>query len=1018
MAEQRKEKMYNNYIMAMTISERFNAFKKAKYNICEDITLIDTKWFNVRTLMNRKLFEAMIKLMGITKEEFAFLIKEYNQYEKDILYHSLKMQDWYKVFISLIANYRRNYSIKACEQNQFVIPFFYYIQNNLKSIKTKKLYISSDVKEKLVESIILQIESLAWKCIIQEFDEYRRDANENQDKNIKDSSYKLFIRNKMHTPRDLFLFYAKYPVLARIMTQKMLNILQYCNEVISNLDKNFGEINQKVKIDNNIIVSMEIALGDTHKKGRTVAIIEFKNGKKLVYKPRDGRLQEGFNKFVLDIVTRKKELMDFYINPAYYGNDFLVEQFVVHKECKTKNEVKAYYYRYGELLAIVGLLHGSDIHSENLIAHADYPVIIDLETMFSVDNIGNQIINGGKVYNKELFSLEYSGMLPMQGLQNNVSNKGIDISALTGGEQIELPNKQLVIKDLYQDSMRYEYEFVQKKEDKNKPVLCGARQEFHNYKKEILKGFYETLVWINDNKKEVFEEIIECFGNSRIRVVAKSTCIYADLLSYANHPTYLRNMIYLERLFDNSFIYPHKDKRIILCEIEDLLNFEIPIFYADIRHTYLVSSTGEILDNFYTESPLENVCRIKNRLERATIEHEFEKEQILLGDYLKLAQNRMNKLRLLPTVNEENCMFDRCEILDVCKQIAEDIMNAAIETGESILWRSVNTMMGDYPLIVWMNDSLYNGKYGIWWYYYQLNRCCNDKRMKRFSEHLLEDIEKGQYMQSENIYEKEGAELYFRNNIGVNIDESLERVINRIYAYKITDKAAWIDGISGYGIVLSRIYEKDRSNTRIRKCLEYIGSELKKINSYKIAQDTSLGLAHGAIGVLLLAHIIEKLLGISLNKLIENLYDAIDKTLATLIDHPMDNSWCRGTVGLGLGAIECKKYADNRKLDAYIDIAEKNVLKNIPTNMCLCHGLSGDIELLIQLIRLNPSESLKEALNKRVNLLIHFYKKYHCAILLETEKYKEYSLFTGLAGIGYELLRIIYSDVPNILIFE
>lgn len=101
MAEQRKEKMYNNYIMAMTISERFNAFKKAKYNICEDITLIDTKWFNVRTLMNRKLFEDMIKLMGITKEEFAFLIKEYNQYEKDILYHSLKCKTGIKYLLVL-----------------------------------------------------------------------------------------------------------------------------------------------------------------------------------------------------------------------------------------------------------------------------------------------------------------------------------------------------------------------------------------------------------------------------------------------------------------------------------------------------------------------------------------------------------------------------------------------------------------------------------------------------------------------------------------------------------------------------------------------------------------------------------------------------------------------------------------------------------------------------------------------------------------------------------------------------
>lgn len=58
-------------------------------------------------------------------------------------------------------------------------------------------------------------------------------------------------------------------------------------------------------------------------------------------------------------------------------------KFVEHIELKDEYKIKEFYYNYGKLLFIAYILGMNDLHYENLIACGKYPVITDVETIFS-----------------------------------------------------------------------------------------------------------------------------------------------------------------------------------------------------------------------------------------------------------------------------------------------------------------------------------------------------------------------------------------------------------------------------------------------------------------------------------------------------------------------------------------------------------------------------------------------------------------------------------------------------------
>ncbi|MGQ7115029.1 DUF4135 domain-containing protein, partial [Escherichia sp. TWPC-MK] len=89
--------------------------------------------------------------------------------------------------------------------------------------------------------------------------------------------------------------------------------------------------------------------------------------------------------------------------------------------------------RYPYLIALCYLLNLNDLHLENIIAHGEYPVIIDIETCFqaSVEMENNSIYVDLLRY-LEVDSVSNSFLLPKQISVG--SDDDIELSALSGRE--------------------------------------------------------------------------------------------------------------------------------------------------------------------------------------------------------------------------------------------------------------------------------------------------------------------------------------------------------------------------------------------------------------------------------------------------------------------------------------------------------------------------------------------------------------------------------------------------------
>ena len=127
-------------------------------------------------------------------------------------------------------------------------------------------------------------------------------------------------------------------------------------------------------------------------------------------------------------------------------------------------------------------------------------------------------------------------------------------------------------------------------------------------------------------------------------------------------------------------------------------------------------------------------------------------------------------------------------------------------------------------------------------------------------------------------------------------------------------------------------------------------------------------------------------------------------------------SWCHGAPGIGLGRVLSLKHFDDPEIRLEINAAlETTLMHGFGSNHSLCHGDLGNLELLLQ-AGLKLGEPRWRAEGAR-----------HAAIILESIEQDGWlcgnplrvespGLMTGLAGIGYGLLRLAEPDrVPSVL---
>jgi type 2 lantibiotic biosynthesis protein LanM len=128
-------------------------------------------------------------------------------------------------------------------------------------------------------------------------------------------------------------------------------------------------------------------------------------------------------------------------------------------------------------------------------------------------------------------------------------------------------------------------------------------------------------------------------------------------------------------------------------------------------------------------------------------------------------------------------------------------------------------------------------------------------------------------------------------------------------------------------------------------------------------------------------------------------------------------AWCHGAPGIGLARLHSLPHLDDAAIRAEIDAALQTTLaRGFGLNHALCHGDLGNLELLVQ-----ASEKLEDgqwdAQVRRLAAMILDSISRHgwlCGIPCGVESP---GLMTGLAGIGYALLRLAEpAHVPSVLV--
>jgi lantibiotic modifying enzyme len=130
-------------------------------------------------------------------------------------------------------------------------------------------------------------------------------------------------------------------------------------------------------------------------------------------------------------------------------------------------------------------------------------------------------------------------------------------------------------------------------------------------------------------------------------------------------------------------------------------------------------------------------------------------------------------------------------------------------------------------------------------------------------------------------------------------------------------------------------------------------------------------------------------------------------------------AWCHGAPGIGLARLCALSHLDDASLRAEVAAAVDTTLGyDFGSNHSLCHGGLGNLELLLQAAHVLDEPSIHSQLNRTAATILESIKLngWLCGVPLGVE---EPSLMTGIAGIGYELLRVAEpARVPSVLTLE
>ncbi|WP_062344418.1 type 2 lanthipeptide synthetase LanM family protein [Herbidospora yilanensis] len=264
------------------------------------------------------------------------------------------------------------------------------------------------------------------------------------------------------------------------------------------------------------------AAGDPHSGGRSVSVVRFASGARVVYRPRPVEAHLCLNAAIGWLNGRVPGLGLRTLRVVAREEHGWVE-FAEARPCASAAEVARFHRRMGALLALAHALDTIDLHFENVVAAGDQPVVVDAETLF------HPVLSADAAdpaHDALVRSVDRTAILPRLLIGDQAVQ---DVSAL-GGDPGVHAYSGIVWEDRDTDLMRPVRGPRPFAGAANRPRLDGRPADPAAYVDDLVGGFRAAYDAIAEGRHDLDRLLFPRFGPMRVRLLLRPTRIYSELL--------------------------------------------------------------------------------------------------------------------------------------------------------------------------------------------------------------------------------------------------------------------------------------------------------------------------------------------------------------------------------------------------------------------------------------------------------------------------------------------------------
>lgn len=856
---------------------------------------------------------------------------------------------------------------------------------------------------------------------------------------------------------------ARYPELDRLLADTVRRYMRHVDEIVRRLTSDLPELQRHGLIPESItLVDIEPHLGDLHDGNRAVGVVRFSDGEAVIYKPRSLDVDVLWTELVGELNCRGLTC------PLRTANTLSRDSYgwaelIDGRPCNGQRELADYYRRIGYLVALLHITGGSDFHHENLIAVGDQPILVDLETVFQpLRNISRS--SSQFIYGLDSRTVLSSGLLP----QPIVSAKGVtDVSGLGGDGTGYSSDKYVIYRHLGTDKMYVDRTHVPIPRRDNQPFVeeRNASMAYHAHRDDIEQGFLEAYDILMEDRA-AFRDIL-CSAESTVdpyvRCVLRATKYYAQLRTESYHPDVLQDAADRRSLLRHVWKGSKEAEwvgRVASYEHEALSERDIPKFTARFSSTKLETASGDSISDVLAESAFGAALR---RLEDLGPKDRLLQHWALSASLTSATQRDGTWRRSIDSFALPTTDADTRKAVE---QIGDRLLQlSVVDDAGRRGWLSQNPVATGVMVPGAAGLGLYAGSAGIGLFLGYAAHAFGTDRFEKAARDVVSTVY--DWLTEAGVTEIASVDGGFGLSGGITyllahmaalwqderaVDEATRLAIR---ASETLRDDCLFDVVSGTaGTLLTFIsLHKVSPTAALRKAIadaaEHLICSATKVAS-GLAWETPdratqplTGFSHGASGIgyalvqagVLLNDSTVCEAGIAALEYERGCYSAehqnwpdfrddSDVLHGASTDEPEMGmrTWCHGAPGIGLARLKVAEVLGDDTPEWVRDDLGAAVATTGSSGagggLCLCHGALGNLEFLIEAAEYLDSEDSRRALNRYHREVARFcdLEGLRCT---SVNAINSPGLMTGLAGVGYALLRQRFGvRIPSVLVLQ